>query len=502
MNATFSGSDIEQLVLLGLQQHHEGQLRDAAEIYRRVLKHQPRNADALRLLGVIARQEGRFDEAVEMIRQSIAIDPRRAEAHHNLGDGLQSQGKLDEAITAYSKAVELRPDWAEAHGALGNALRERGNLDRALEEFKRVVQLRPGLASGFLSLAKAFHEQGQRGKAIAAYATAIGLKPDWADAHDGMGNLLWDEGRLEEAIANYSRAIEINPGHLLANWSMGKILYRSERMDESLVCFKRAVDLNPNNPKAHYFLARFLEKAGRSEEARAAYREAIRLSPDTPEWRFKLAALSGDGSVSTAPARYIRELFDEYAGTFERHLVEKLKYQAPQQMLESVRAATDRKDLKILDLGCGTGLCGQEFRPYAQNLVGVDLSPAMIRASHARGIYDRLITGELITTLHDSPATYDLIVAGDVLIYVGDLTDFMPAVAGALRSGGLFAGSIENYQGPGFFLHSEGRFAHSLDYVRQRAAACGLAEVSARQAALRRNAEIDVAGWIVVFGKT
>ena len=34
--------------------------------------------------------------------------------------------------------------------------------------------------------------------------------------------------------------------------------------------------------------------------------------------------------------------------------------------------------LDVLDLGCGTGLCGPLLRPYARALAGVDLSPQML----------------------------------------------------------------------------------------------------------------------------
>jgi predicted TPR repeat methyltransferase len=384
---------------------------------------------------------------------------------------------------------------------LGNVLREQGNLEPAIEEFKKVVRLNPSLPAGYLSLGKAYHIQGKRGKALAAYATAIRLKPDWPDAHDSLGNALWDEGRLDEAIHAYSKAVELNPGQITANWSMGKIFSRQGRLDDAIACFRRAVDFHPDNAKAHFFLGHILQKAGRLDEASAAYREATRLRPDTPEWHFKLAALTGDGSASTAPAQYIRDLFDEYAAKFDKHLVDKLKYQAPHQLLQAVQAATPRKDLDILDLGCGTGLCGQEFRPLASRLVGVDLSPLMIQTAKARGIYDNLMIGDLMPTLRSASECYDLILAGDVLIYVGDLTDFMPAVARALRSGGMFACSIEDFEGSGFFLHAEQRFAHSIGYSRAMASASGLREISASKVVLRCNAGIDVMGWIVVLGK-
>ena len=98
-------------------------------------------------------------------------------------------------------------------------------------------------------------------------------------------------------------------------------------------------------------------------------------------------------------------------------------------------------------------------------------------------------------------AGYDLILAGDVLIYVGDLSELMPAVSQSLRPGGLFAFSIEHHDGAGYILTPTMRFAHSLDYIRQLAAASGLKEISARQLALRREGGNDVPGWIVVLGK-
>jgi len=493
--------NIEPAMQEALEHHRAGRLTEAGEIYQRLLAANPRHADALRLLGVIARQEGQFQAAVEWIERSLAIDPAKPEAHHNHGDALRSLGKLPEAIIAYSKAVELRPDWAEAHGALGTALRENGNLEAATEEFKKVVRLRPDMAAGYLSLGKAFHVQGKRGKALAAYATAIQLKPDWPEAHDSLGNALWDEGRLDEAVEAYRHALQLDPGHITAHWSMGKIFSRQGRLDDATASFQRAVDFHPDNAKAHFFLGHIFQKAGHSDEAAAAYREATRLRPDTPEWHFKLAALSGDGSVTSAPTQYIRDLFDEYAAKFDKHLVEKLNYQAPRQLLQAVQAVTSRRDLKVLDLGCGTGLCGAEFRPLASRLVGVDLSPAMIQVAKARGVYDDLITGDLLSALDRTSNEYDLVLAGDVLIYVGDLTALMTAVARALQPGGLFACSIEEFEGSGFFLHAEQRFAHSVGYCRSMASAGGLREISSSKVSLRRNAGDEVWGWILVFGK-
>ena len=61
----------------GLALHQKGQLARAQEIYRQVLKVQPRHFDALHLLGVIAAQTKNFSQAVELIgRATRSIQQR------------------------------------------------------------------------------------------------------------------------------------------------------------------------------------------------------------------------------------------------------------------------------------------------------------------------------------------------------------------------------------------------------------------------------------------
>ena len=50
-------------------------------------------------------------------------------------------------------------------------------------------------------------------------------------------------------------------------------------------------------------------------------------------------------------------------------------------MLDAVLSLRDMDQEVIVDLGCGTGLTGAAFKPYAKRLVGIDLSPKMIEVA-------------------------------------------------------------------------------------------------------------------------
>ena len=52
---------------------------------------------------------------------------------------------------------------------------------------------------------------------------------------------------------------------------------------------------------------------------------------------------------------------------------------------------------------------------------------------------DRLGVGDLVATMNDNPAAFDLLTAADVFLYLGDLGPAFEAAKVALRPGGLLA---------------------------------------------------------------
>ena len=50
----------------------------------------------------------------------------------------------------------------------------------------------------------------------------------------------------------------------------------------------------------------------------------------------------------------------------------------------------------VLDLGCGTGLMGQYLRDNAAQLIGIDLSAAMLEEARNKQIYDALVEGDIV----------------------------------------------------------------------------------------------------------
>jgi predicted TPR repeat methyltransferase len=239
------------------------------------------------------------------------------------------------------------------------------------------------------------------------------------------------------------------------------------------------------------------------KKALGLYRRYLELNPGNPVATHMVSAL-GDGPKPTrASDAYVESLFDRFAEDFDRKLLEELKYRGPELLLEAVTGVLPRSPprLDILDLGCGTGLAGLQFRPLARRLEGVDLSPKMVARARARDIHDAVWVGELTTAMEAMNGKFDLLIAADVFPYIGDLAPVFAAAAGALRPGGLLAFIVEWRRRPGYRLTGSGRYAHNPAYVRKSAKAAGFGEVSGSLAQFRLEFGKPVKGYVSVMRK-
>src|SRR5690606_33739696 len=115
-----------------------------------------------------------------------------------------------------------------------------------------------------------------------------------------------------------------------------------------------------------------------------------------------------------------------------------LEYRAPELLAAAVLGELPAgARLDVLDAGCGTGLCGPLLRSAAARLAGVDLSGGMVGKARERGIYDDLHVQELTAFMAASPASFDVIVSADTLVYFGALEAVAQAARQCLRGGGL-----------------------------------------------------------------
>lgn len=472
-------------------------LRKAAQL-------QPDNPDIWLALGITCGLAKQPTEAEECCRRSLELQPGSVPAHFNLANALQAQGRFSEAEAEYETALKIEPGLARAWSMLAQARVGLRKFAEAEAAAARALALEPRLGEAHFTLADLLETRGELGQAREHYAQAANLLPGLPEAHLKLGMLLDRVGEYAAAVESYQRVLGLKPDLAQVHYLLGESFRVQRLFGKAEACYRKAVELDDDHLQAHYRLAFGLQAAGHHDEAAKHFGEILRINPNDDQARHLLAAQRGETSAAPPPA-YVSVLFDGIADTFDEKLVGTLQYRTPQLLGELVRqhAAPAVKSLDVIDLGCGTGLCAPLFRDVARRLHGIDLSSRMIEKARERNLYDALDVGDITASLRSKTAAWDLAIAADVFVYLGDLRDVFTACAAALKPGGMLAFSVEaSDEGDAFVLRQTGRYAHSRRYIHSLATAAGLSEVGYRAAVLRRESGQDVQGHLYLLRRS
>ena len=392
---------------------------------------------------------------------------------------------------------------ARARFEAGIAHFEQDRFDQAAAEFEAALVLAPGRASVLLNLGVTYLRQAQWSRALPVLRQAVQADGQHSDAWAALAWVQHETGDWADAVVAGERALALGLSPT-ADFLMrhAQCLSRLGRLAPAQAAYRQVLALAPQVHEALTELGHLHRLKGELEQARQCYEQARAAGADDALHTYYMAALTGDASAAPQPpAAYVQGLFDQYASDFDTHLVGTLGYQGHRVLIEQLPADAPAHFPHVLDLGCGTGLCGQGIRHRAGRLIGVDLSPAMVERARARGVYDALQVADITDFLRASHEALDLVLAADVFIYVGALEPVFDALVPRLRPGALLAFTIEEAvdDTAALVLGPDLRYAHAIGAVEDLARQHGLQVRSRHRAPLRQDQRQPVWGRYVVL---
>lgn len=457
-----SQADFSENYQEALRCHQRGDLTKAQSLYERALLARPDDFESLHMLGACLIQQGKSEAGLPCIEKALVIRPDSHQAHFNRGNGLYALGDYPAALSSFQRAIDLCPQDPEYHFEKANSLK---------------------------ALRKPQH-------ALAAYRQAIALKPNYIQAIYQGALIMQELKQFDDALSAYGTLISINPRLKPALLAKADLLAKIGRHEQALEAFTQFATAFPTDENAFLGKAICLRKLGRLEESAACLDDARSRLATSPTFNYQAAALTGETLVK-APRDYVQSLFDSYAGGFEKHLVEDLGYTSPVMMFQHFKSRFSESNLECLDLGCGTGLGVIAYRERIRSATGVDLSERMLEQAKARNLYDKLVSADIADYLETTEDRFDLVLAFDVFIYVGDLQRIFQGVRRVLRDNGLFAFTVESAAERKVELKASARFGHKKDYLLALANEHGFLIESFEEGTIRKEADTAIAGYLV-----
>ena len=184
--------------------------------------------------------------------------------------------------------------------------------------------------------------------------------------------------------------------------------------------------------------------------------------------------------------------FDSFAKSYDERL-ENLENNGPSLIYSALEELElpKTKTRRILDAGCGTGLCARFLRRYSKEITGVDISVPMLELARDKRVYDFIARTDLSNLTTFPEGRFDMIVCADVLVYFGALDTVLTNFQVSLNPGGWLILTVETLPEDddvvGFRLQTSGRHKHTDAYMLRTLAAAGFPKPKIHKHARLRN---------------
>lgn len=407
--------------------------------------------------------ENKFEYAIKEIRSYVEEFEKDIYVLIAMGNALYGLKKFDEALVYYKQAVLLDKNDTIALTSMATIYYEQAKYDQGVDLCFKALARDPNNDRAMLLLGNFYYVTKQFDKSLKYYEQALSLATaDRFVVLSNLSKLCLELGRADEA-EKYSREIVENSEKkdVESLYVFGQALEQLEKFDEAAHVFMQILK-KQETTDMHVTLGGCLYNMMlKGQDVYSLLDLWLDNFPDNPIALHTLKTIENE--ATRASADYVKTLFDAFADCFDE-VLEGLEYHAPE--LISKKVASYYKGGNILDLGCGTGLCGFELSKLipVDQLDGVDLSEKMIKKAQERKLYHTLDQADI--SVYQKSNNYSMVMSADVLTYLGDLKDVFKCVFENLVSGGYFIFSVSKGTGDKYEMEKSGRFVHSDKYIK------------------------------------
>ena len=541
-------NNADVLNLLGLIAQQRGFHQEAVSYFYKAAENAPKHFPIFFNLAVSLEALEKHLEALEAYAKVLELKADIKEAHFGRAKIFWHLNQKDTAEQEFLKALNIDANYVEAQTDLAEMKNDIAKLIeisekhqdfeavfyylgrrkfkeknfKTAEKYLRQANKLTDSAEIKVLLAETLLEENQEKEASALFYQALNLNPHNAEASLKIADIESKNQNYKEAEKYYKRTLELEPENLSAHTNYANMLCKTNRTLEALEEYRSAVIIAPETPEISYNLALILKELKDYEQALSLMFNAFYSAPEHIDWSINLAetlalyyktesekatkiaqnwfekmpqnpvakhilnALTGTSDFNEA--EYNRILFNTFAPTYEETL-KNIQYAVAEKMAEFCGKIKGN----ILDLGCGTGLVGEALKTPENKITGIDISEQMLQIAEQKKVYSRLIKADIVEFLQKNSECFDLITAGDVFCYFGDLENIIKKIYPQKL---VFSLEI-NPQIETFKIQPNGRFMHNPKYVENVLRTTGYTKIASTSLILRKEEDAEVSGLII-----
>jgi predicted TPR repeat methyltransferase len=286
---------------------------------------------------------------------------------------------------------------------------------------------------------------------------------------------------LKTQLLNYSlnkwESYRVRFGNIAENnYKLAQKYFITGDVNDAIFRLRIVLLLQPENYRAHYYMSRLMLAKKNILKAEHHINKTLEIASNFAEAKFLKQTLNNPEQIEYIPAKLIGEYYDNLGWDYYNVFSDSLVYKAPGALIDLLSTyIKDAASLKIIDVGCGFGVCSLQFyKKYkSEQIEGVDISEKMIEiASECKEagneVFDKLYNLDYISFFGKTQNKYDVMLAGLAFQYDKNLSEVLSIARKVLNEKAYVAFSVEKNSIDGNSVVLDGEvenFSYSKNYI-------------------------------------
>jgi cellulose synthase operon protein C len=228
--------------------------QDAITVLERALKKDPTNTEALLWEGRLFQERHQPGDAARELSKLLKINPRHAEAHAELAVINLNTARYELATELCGKALETNPKLIRALDVLSSIQLLDFQYEAAEETARKALDVNPRSLSSLSHLASCFYQQRKKDAFEEVRRKVFELNPMYSEFYSIVARGCEEKRRNEEAMELLKDAIALRPDDAAAHTKMGILLMREGEEEQAESYLRKAYRLDAYNPRTTNFI--------------------------------------------------------------------------------------------------------------------------------------------------------------------------------------------------------------------------------------------------------
>lgn len=226
---------------------------------------------------------GKYDLAIKYFKKVLKLDEYNFDALINMAAALIRLNKSDEALSLFHKAHKVKPKDEFTLSEIGNIMFSKGRYSDAIKSYEEVISINREHKSAYYNKALAYEKMKEYGNAIKGYAELIEVDKNYFDGYYSKARVEENIGLYKDAIDTYKNLAKVTEDDIQPYLKIAQVYNKIGFYKHALEYLDMVIAISTELSIGYLNKAVILHTCKEDEEAIKWFDKAIIVEDDNPD---------------------------------------------------------------------------------------------------------------------------------------------------------------------------------------------------------------------------